>query len=748
MIGSNLVAHPLCVLLPFTPPSLQAPEELPQAGPQGVASAAAAPQAQATGATDQQQQQQQDDTAADAAAMPLDPSQQQQEATDAADAAAQSMMGAAGATERGQVAPLQQQGGAQQQQQDAGQQQQQQRRSRQPDVNPFRNLGDALERWRADLAVQHEAMQQQQQQEDEPPAAAADGSNDEQQQEQQPPGAEYQFLNQADQQTEGTTQALAPATEEQAAQQQRDEASLPANQQQQQDGAGEDGTDPNLAQPMDEDQPGPADADLAQDESLAQGNLAQQTWASGHKKQQPSKDDAAAAAAAAAGEEEGAEGEPDTQQDPQQLLLQAAAAAGAAAAADTDTTPSEVAARLAMTSLGDATAEDLMLGLTADQAQMLSTQLPPDQAEALRAQLDAALRDAAAAAAAGDTSGDPAAAAYGRAMWGRCEALVTGLAGELTEQLRLILEPSLASRLGGEFRSGKRLNMKRVIGYIASQFRRDKIWMRRSRPDKRRYQVLVAVDDSRSMAENGAACFALEALALLCKAMSRLDVGELGVISYGGGSGVQPLQALEVPFTDAAGPGIMSSLRFDQDNTIADRPMLQLVDAAQHLLETARVRAGTQGSGGSGSSDLRQLLLVLGDGRFHEKDALVGAVRKLVEVQGVCPVFIALDTASTAAAAGAGGSSAATGAAAAAGSSKGGSSGGTGGSSGSGGAGRPSSSLLDMQSVKFVDGKPVFERYMDTFPFPYYIVLRDIAALPATLADLLRQWFELNASSS
>jgi midasin len=401
-----------------------------------------------------------------------------------------------------------------------------------------------------------------------------------------------------------------------------------------------------------------------------------------------------------------------------------------------------------------------MLGLTADQAQMLSTQLPPDQAEALRAQLDAALRDAAAAAAAGgDTSGDPAAAAYGRAMWGRCEALVTGLAGELTEQLRLILEPTLASRLGGEFRSGKRLNMKRVIGYIASQFRRDKIWMRRSRPDKRRYQVLVAVDDSRSMAENGAACFALEALALLCKAMSRLDVGELGVISYGGGSGVQPLQALEVPFTDAAGPGIMSSLRFDQDNTIADRPMLQLVDAAQHLLETARVRAGTQGSGGSGSSDLRQLLLVLGDGRFHEKDALVGAVRKLVEVQGVCPVFIALDTASTAAAAGAaaaagsskgaaGGSSAATGAAAAAGSSKGGSSGGAGGSSGSGGAGRPSSSLLDMQSVKFVDGKPVFERYMDTFPFPYYIVLRDIAALPATLADLLRQWFELNASSS
>ncbi len=37
-------------------------------------------------------------------------------------------------------------------------------------------------------------------------------------------------------------------------------------------------------------------------------------------------------------------------------------------------------------------------------------------------------------------------------------------------------------------------------------------------------------------------------------------------------------------------------------------------------------------------------------------------------------------------------------------------------------------------------------QYLDSFPFPYYLVLRDIAALPGTLADLLRQWFQLNAS--
>ena len=67
--------------------------------------------------------------------------------------------------------------------------------------------------------------------------------------------------------------------------------------------------------------------------------------------------------------------------------------------------------------------------------------------------------------------------------------MLSGLAGELTEQLRLILEPTKATRLAGEYRSGKRLAMRKVIAYIASHFRKDKIWLRRTRPDQRTYQV-------------------------------------------------------------------------------------------------------------------------------------------------------------------------------------------------------------------------------------------------------------------
>jgi midasin (ATPase involved in ribosome maturation) len=41
-----------------------------------------------------------------------------------------------------------------------------------------------------------------------------------------------------------------------------------------------------------------------------------------------------------------------------------------------------------------------------------------------------------------------------------------------------------------------------VIPYIASQFRKDKIWLRRTKPSKREYQIVLAIDDSSSMADN------------------------------------------------------------------------------------------------------------------------------------------------------------------------------------------------------------------------------------------------------
>ena len=70
-------------------------------------------------------------------------------------------------------------------------------------------------------------------------------------------------------------------------------------------------------------------------------------------------------------------------------------------------------------------------------------------------------------------------------LWNHCSQATHQFSLVLTEQLRLILSPTTATKLRGDYRTGKRLNIKRIIPYIASGYKRDKIWMRRSVPSKR-----------------------------------------------------------------------------------------------------------------------------------------------------------------------------------------------------------------------------------------------------------------------
>lgn len=120
-----------------------------------------------------------------------------------------------------------------------------------------------------------------------------------------------------------------------------------------------------------------------------------------------------------------------------------------------------------------------------------------------------------------------------RAQWSHYENLTRPLSLSLTEQLRLILAPTLATKMRGDFRTGKRLNIKRIIPYIASQYKRDKIWMRRSVPCKRSYQIMLAVDDSKSMGESGSGSLAFETLVMVSKSLSLLEVGEICVVGFG-----------------------------------------------------------------------------------------------------------------------------------------------------------------------------------------------------------------------
>ncbi|KAG5612477.1 hypothetical protein H5410_023758 [Solanum commersonii] len=275
-------------------------------------------------------------------------------------------------------------------------------------------------------------------------------------------------------------------------------------------------------------------------------------------------------------------------------------------------------------------------------------------------------------------------------LWKNYELRTTRLSQELAEQLRLVMEPTLASKLQGDYKTGKRINMKKVIPYIASHYRKDKIWLRRTRPNKRNYQVVIAVDDSRSMSESGCGSLAIEALVTVCRAMSQLDIGQLSVASFGKKGNIRVLHDFDQSFTGEAGIKMISSLTFKQENTIAEEPMVDLLKYLNDMLDAAAANARLP----SGHNPLEQLVLIIADGWFHEKENMKRYVRDLLSKKRMV-AFLVVDSLQK--------------------------------------------SILDLEEATFQGGDVKLSKYLDSFPFPYYVVLKNIEALPRTLADLLRQ---------
>ena len=294
-------------------------------------------------------------------------------------------------------------------------------------------------------------------------------------------------------------------------------------------------------------------------------------------------------------------------------------------------------------------------------------------------------------------------------LWAHYETLTRSLSLNLTEQLRLILAPTLATKMRGDFRTGKRLNIKRIIPYIASNFKRDKIWMRRSTPSKRVYQIILAVDDSKSMSENQSGHLALETLTLVAKSLSMLEVGEMCVLSFG--ADVRVAHPFDRPFSADAGPAAFQHFNFQQPHT----DVKKLLHTSLALFHEAR-----QKSVRTGAADLWQLQLIVSDGVCEDHDSIRRLVRKAQD-ERIVIIFVIVD------------------------------------------AGK-GESILDMHQAVFEPVPPGNEalgmletssegatditttklrikRYLDDFPFPYYLVAGDVKELPGVLTAALRQWF-------
>ncbi|KAK5359025.1 AAA ATPase midasin [Exophiala xenobiotica] len=284
-------------------------------------------------------------------------------------------------------------------------------------------------------------------------------------------------------------------------------------------------------------------------------------------------------------------------------------------------------------------------------------------------------------------------------LWNQCSATTHQFSLILTEQLRLILSPTTATKLRGDYRTGKRLNIKRIIPYIASNYKRDKIWMRRSVPSKRNYQIMIAVDDSKSMSESGADLLAFETLAMLTKALSMLEVGEICVVGFGDEEHIRVAHPFGTPFSPAeSGVNVFRSFGFNQRGT----NVKNLVRESIQLFGDARLK------GHSSSEDLWQLQLIVSDGHCSNHEGIARLVRQ-AQAEKIIIVFVIVD------------------------------------------AGQDS--ILDLQEAVYepdplaVNGAGAGEmrlrtkRYLEDFPFPYYLVVRDVRDLPGVLATALKGWF-------
>ena len=295
-------------------------------------------------------------------------------------------------------------------------------------------------------------------------------------------------------------------------------------------------------------------------------------------------------------------------------------------------------------------------------------------------------------------------------MWRLYESLTHDLSYSLCEQLRLILEPTQATRLKGDYRTGKRLNMKKIIPYIASEYTKDKIWLRRTKPSQREYQVLIALDDSRSMAESHSIHLAYQTLALVSRALARLEVGDIGIAKFG--QTVEVLHGFDNesgPFNDQAGVKVLNAFRFNQKAT----DLLGLVETSLKVLEQARDRRSARSTS---AADLWQLEIIISDGVCQDMERIKTVLRK-AEEQRVMIVFVVLDSLHSHVKVGASSANAV------------------------------QNSILTMQQGvvrKNANGvmEVEMERYLDLFPFEYYVVLRDVEALPEILSGTLKQFFE------
>lgn len=245
--------------------------------------------------------------------------------------------------------------------------------------------------------------------------------------------------------------------------------------------------------------------------------------------------------------------------------------------------------------------------------------------------------------------------------------------------------------------------MKKVISFIASHYRNDKIWLRRTLPSKRDYRILLAIDDSLSMSEQMCGFFSLEAMVTLVEALNRLEVGKVAVAAIR--DRLELLQSFECGHSAERTAFNLSQFDFSHcAKDSHDHAMANFVRDCNKLLD---VQNATSQLAGAMSCPF---VIVLSDGRFNKAN-VQRYMQEAVEKRYLY-IFVILDAPKPPKA---------------------------------DGKQTDQGGILSLRSAtKGEDGKGIkLEPYLKDFPFAYYCIVRDLRQLPEALGTILVQWFSM-----
>ena len=266
---------------------------------------------------------------------------------------------------------------------------------------------------------------------------------------------------------------------------------------------------------------------------------------------------------------------------------------------------------------------------------------------------------------------------------------------KLTSLLKTILTPNLQSKLVGNYKTGKRLNMKKIISFIASNYRQDKIWLRRTLPYNRDYYITISIDNSLSMKQNNIGYYALQSMLILVKSLQKVGIDNLSL--FGITDDCVELYDYNIEKSMINNEKIKNILNYFKFNFESKNSF----DFSMQNFLAKNIQKIENNTINDRNKLKYNINFIISDGRFNKNN--VKGLTAVAKEKGILYVFIIIDRYKF----------------------------------------DDKNSILNTMTVKYDEkGEIEIEKYLSDFPFQYYTVVQDIEDLPEVLKGILVKWIE------